>query len=230
MTRVPVIAIDGPVAAGKSTVAQLLARRLGFFYLDSGLLYRVLTLKALQEEVAPEDAVALADLARRLNVSIRPASRRDGRQSDVLLEGKDVSLAIRAPEVDANVSAVSSHAAVRNALIEPQRRAVRPPGSVVAGRDIGTVIFPDADLKIYLEADAEERARRRLLQQGAWSEAGLTRTLQQIQERDRLDSTRAVAPLQQATDALVIDTDDVAPQQVVARIVEVFEARRSANA
>lgn len=228
--RPPIIAIDGPVAAGKSTVAQLLARRLGYFYLDTGLLYRALTVKALSAGVRPDDAVALAELARALKVTVRPPSRRDGRLCDVRLDGRDISLAIRSPEVERRVSPVSAHPEVREALIPIQRDAVRLPGTVVAGRDIGTVIFPDADLKIYLDADPEERARRRLKQQGAWSEAGLVQTLRKIQERDRLDSTRAAAPLQRAADALVIDTDDYTPEQVVQQIVEVFEARRSGDA
>jgi cytidylate kinase len=225
-----VIAIDGPVASGKSTVAQLLARRLGFFYLDTGLLYRALTWAALQRGVDPADGPALAELATRLRVTIKPASVRDGRQNDVSVGGRDVSLAIRSPRIDANVSAVSAHPEVRAALIEIQRRAARLPGTVVAGRDIGTVIFPDADLKIFLEANPEERARRRLSQRGAWSEAGLAGTLRQIRERDHLDATRATAPLLKAPDALTIDTDDVRPDQVVEQIVEVYEARVTADA
>ena len=228
--RAPVIAIDGPVAAGKSTVAQILARQLGFFYLDTGLLYRALTVKALRARVSPDDAAALAELARDLKVTIRPPSRPDGRLGDVRLDGHDITQALRSIEVEQAVSAVSAHPEVREALIPLQRGAVRLPGTVVAGRDIGTVIFPDADLKIYLDADPEERARRRLKQQGAWSEAGLVQTLRKIQERDRLDSTRAAAPLQRAPDALVIDTDDYTPEQVVQQIVEVFEARRSGDA
>jgi cytidylate kinase len=221
----PVIAIDGPVAAGKSTVGQLLARRLGYFYLDTGVLYRALTWQALRRGIAPEDGQRLASLARDLKVAIRAPSRADGRQCVVIVDGRDVSLAIRSPKVDASVSAVSAHPEVRDALVDAQRRAARLPGTVVAGRDIGTVIFPDADLKIYLEANPEERARRRLVQQGGWSEAGLVQTLRRIQERDRMDSTRAVAPLQRAADALVIDTDDVDPEQVVRQILEVYEAR-----
>jgi cytidylate kinase len=221
----PVIAIDGPVASGKSTVAQLLAQRLGYFYLDTGLLYRALTWKSLRAGVAPDDAERLAALARELDVNIRPPRLKDGRQGEVFVEGLNVTAALRSPEVEANVSRVSAHPAVREALIEPQRRAVRQPGTVVAGRDIGTVIFPDADIKIYLEAAPEERARRRLRQQGGWSESGLVETLRKIQERDRVDSTRSVAPLQVPSDALVIDTDDLGPEQVVRRIVEVYEAR-----
>jgi cytidylate kinase len=223
--RPPVIAIDGPVAAGKSTVAQLLAQRLGYFYLDTGLLYRALTWKALQEKIDLTDGERLADLARSLDVSIKPPVVKDGRQNDVYVNGRNVTSALRSPRVDASVSTVSAHATVRDALIEPQRRAVQLPGTVVAGRDIGTVIFPDADIKIYLEASPEERARRRLLQQGGWSEAGLVETLRRNEERDRHDSTRAIAPLQIPSDALVVDTEDFSPDQVVLRIVEVYEAR-----
>jgi cytidylate kinase len=228
--RGTVIAIDGPVGAGKSTVAQLLATRLGYFYLDTGLLYRALTWKALEQQIDISDADALAKLAGSLNVTIKPPSVNDGRLNDVRMNGQDVSLALSSPAVDVNVSAVSAHPSVRAALIEPQRRALRLPGTVVAGRDIGTVIFPDADVKIYLDANLEERARRRLSQRGAWSEAGLVQTLEQIRERDRVDSTRAVAPLQASPDALVIDTDDISPQQVVQRIMEVLDARRGINA
>src|SRR5439155_9958133 len=195
VTRPSVIAIDGPVAAGKSTVAQLLARRLGYFFLDTGVLYRALTLKALQHKVDPADSESLVELARNLYVTIKPPSVQDGRQNDVVLDGRDISLAIRSPLVDAAVSAVAAQPAVREALIDLQRRAARFPGTVVAGRDIGTVIFPDADIKIFLDANPEERARRRLGQRGAWSECVLVDALRQIQERDRLDATRAAAPL-----------------------------------
>src|SRR5439155_26647252 len=163
---------------------QRLARRLGYFFLDTGLLYRALTLKALQRKVDLSNVPALVELARQLTVTIRPPSVHDGRQNDVLLDGRDVSLAIRLPLVDASVSTVSALAPVRDALVELQRRAARLPGTVVAGRDIGTVIFPDADVKIFLEANPEERARRRLVQRGAWSESGLVEMLRQIQERD----------------------------------------------
>lgn len=228
--RAPVIAIDGPVASGKSTVGQLLARKLGYFYLDTGLLYRALTLKALSARVSPEDQAALASLARELRISMSAPSRADGRPCDVRLDGRDVTALLRSPEVEQHVSAVSAHRAVREALVAVQRNAVRLPGTVVAGRDIGTVIFPDADLKIYLEADPEERARRRMRQQGSWSEAGLVAMLRKIQERDRVDSTREVAPLVRAPDALIIDTDEYTPDQVVHQIAEVFEARRSGDA
>jgi cytidylate kinase len=229
MSRPPVIAIDGPVAAGKTTVAQMLAKELKFFYLDTGVLYRALTWKALTLKVDPRDEKALAETVKNLSVRISPSTV-EGRPDSVWVDGRDVSLELRAPAVDAYVSAVSAHPLVREALVELQRNAVQPPGTVVAGRDIGTVIFPDADLKIYLDANAEERARRRLLQQGGWSESGLVETRRRLEERDRRDATRAVAPLQRAPDALVIDTDDIGPRQVVNRIIEVFDARRGINA
>jgi cytidylate kinase len=223
--RPPVITIDGPVASGKSTVGQMLARRLGFFYLDTGLLYRALTWRALQHGIGPDDEPALAAAARSLNVTFRPRTLQDGRQHDVYVDGREVTAALRSPEVEAQVSAVSAHPAVRQELVDVQRRAVHLPGTVVAGRDMGTVIFPDAELKIYLDAAPEERARRRLLQQGAWSESGLVETIRRIQERDQQDSTRAAAPLQVPPEAVIIDTDDVSPEQVVQRILDVFEAR-----
>jgi cytidylate kinase len=228
--RPPVIAIDGPVAAGKSTIARLLARRLGYFYLDTGLLYRALTWKALQQRVDLADGEALAALAGTLEVSIRPPSAGGSALHEVFVDGRNLSAALRSQEVEANVSAVSAHPAVRQALIDLQRAAVRPPGTIVAGRDIGTVIFPDADFKVYLEANPEERARRRLLERGARSEAGLVETLREIQERDRRDSTRVVAPLRRPPGALVIDTDEVPPERVVQRILEVYDARRAADA
>jgi len=230
VSRPPVIAIDGPVAAGKSTIARLLARRLGYFCLDTGLLYRALTWKALEERVDLADSEALASLARDFNVRLSPPSVNDGRLNDVVVDGRNVSTALRSPEVEANVSTVSAYPAVRAALVELQRAAVRAPGTIVAGRDIGTVIFPDADFKVYLEANPEERARRRLLERGARSEAGLVETLREIQERDRLDSTRAAAPLRRPLDALVIDTDEVPLERVVQRIIEVYEARRASDA
>jgi cytidylate kinase len=230
VNRPPVITIDGPVASGKSTVGQMLARRLGYFYLDTGLLYRALTWRALQRGIAPDDEPALAAAASTLNVTFRPPSVKDGRQNDVYVDGREVTAALRSPEVEAQVSSVAAHPAVRQALIDVQRRAVHLPGTVVAGRDMGTVIFPDADVKIYLDAAPEERARRRLLQQGAWSESGLVETIRQIQDRDRKDSTRATAPLQVPPDAMVIDTDDVSPEQVVQRILEVWEARGGGEA
>lgn len=230
MKAAPVIAIDGPVASGKSTVAQLLARRLGYFYLDTGLLYRAVTWAAIQQGLEPTDGPRLAALAGQINISIKPPTVKDGRQNDVYVDGRDVTTALRSPQVEATVSVVSAQPEVRAALVDVQRRAVRLPGTVVAGRDIGTVIFPDADVKIFLEAAPEERARRRLLQQGAWSESGLVDTLRKLQERDRIDSTRATAPLQAPPDSLTIDTDEVSPEHVVQRILEVWEARGGGDA
>ncbi|MCC7104812.1 MAG: (d)CMP kinase [Chloroflexi bacterium] len=225
MTGVPVIALDGPAASGKTTVGQMVARQLGFLCLDTGIIYRALTWRALREGLAIDDADALARLAEELPIVIRPASVADGRQEDVLVGGRDVSLAVRSPVVDASVSAVSAHRAVRTALVDVQRRVARPPGTVVVGRDIGTVIFPDAMLKVFLVADPRERARRRLVQRGIVDPARLEAEMQAVLHRDDLDASRAAAPLTKAADAVEIDTTTMTPDEVVERILALFHER-----
>ena len=225
MIRPVVIGIDGPAGAGKSTVGKRLADRLGYFYFDTGVLYRAAALQALAKGVDPRDEPGLARLVAELDVRVQPASVEDGRQSDVLLDGVDVSGAIRSPAVDAIVSPVAASAAVRAGLIEAQRQQVRPPGTVIVGRDIGTVVCPDADVKVFLEASAEERARRRLRQAGE-SAPGFAAVLAGIAERDRLDSTRSLAPLARAEDATVVQTDGLSVEQVVERIRSLLDGRR----
>ena len=166
MSKPIVLAIDGPAGAGKSTVAERLAGELGFFYFDTGVLYRAVALRALALGIAPEDEQALARLVDGIDIQVRPASVLDGRQIDVILEGRDVSHEIRTPAVDAIVSRVAASPAVRDGLIDLQRRQIQGAGTILAGRDIGTVVCPDADLKIYLTASSGERARRRLRQVG----------------------------------------------------------------
>jgi CMP/dCMP kinase len=214
-----VIALDGPAASGKSTVGAGAADALGFFYLDTGLLYRALTWAALQRGVALDDAAALADLAWRLSLVVSPPPAA-GQPATVRVDGQDVSDAIHGPAVDAAVSPVSAHALVRDALRAAQRAAIRPPGTILAGRDIGTVVAPDAQLKVWLAASPQERARRRARQTGAEPAA----VLAGIAERDRLDRDRAVAPMRPAADAVVIDTDRLAPDQVIRQVVDL--ARR----
>jgi cytidylate kinase len=217
------IAIDGPSAAGKTTVGTMVAERLHAAFLDTGVLYRVLTLCGLEQGVAPEDEAALAEMARTLDVEVRRPSVDDGRLVDVILDGRDVTWEIRSPEVDAHVSQVASHPNVRKALIPAQRRAAESTSAVVVGRDIGTVILPDAQVKIYLDATALERARRRAHQIGP--DASLEEVTRAILRRDELDSSRSTAPLERAPDALVVETDGVTVEEVVDRIVEVVRER-----
>jgi cytidylate kinase len=225
MSQPFVIALDGPAASGKTTVAAGAAARLGFFAFDTGVLYRALTWLALHAGVDPKDEAALVELARTWQVQVGPASRNDGRQADVRLNGQDVSTAIRAPQVDVNVSVVSAFPAVRTALRATQRSAVQPPGTILVGRDIGTVIVPDAPLKIWLAASPEQRARRRADQTGA----PYAEVLGQMRARDRIDESRAVAPMRPADDAVVIDTDALSADQVVERVVALAEERSRAR-
>lgn len=218
------IAIDGPAAAGKSTVASLVADRLGAVVFDTGILYRAVTLAAVEDNVDPDDEERLAKIAGAIDVEVRPPSVDDGRAADIWFRGRDVTWQLRSPEVDQILSVVSALPAVREALLEPQRRIGRSGRVVVVGRDIGTVVLPDADLKIYLEASPEERARRRHKEM---EEAGRGQPYEEVLEalvrRDRLDSERALAPLMPADDAIVIDSDNVPATEVAEQIIRAFE-------
>ncbi len=215
------LALDGPAASGKSTVGLSAAERLGFFYFDTGVLYRALTWIVLQHGLDVNGGGAVAELARSVCFEVRRPSVADGRQADVLADGQDVTWDIRRPEVDANVSVVSAYPAVRDAMRGPQRDAILAPGTILAGRDIGTVIAPDANLKVWLHASAEERARRRSEQTGEPYEQVLAKMI----ARDRIDSSRAVAPARPAADAVLVETDGVPAEQVVNRIVGLAEER-----
>lgn len=211
-----VIAIDGPAASGKSTLAELLAKRLGFFYFDTGVMYRAATLAALRDLMGVENEEAVTRLTERTCIDVQPASRDDGRVMDVLLNGEDVTWQIRSTEVEQHVSKVSAYAGVRQALTEQQRQIGLRGNMVMAGRDIGTVVFPDARIKIYLDASAEERAHRRyceLLARGV--DQSYERILSSIIRRDLIDSTRKHAPLKAAADALIINTDCKTIEQVL---------------
>jgi cytidylate kinase len=221
-SRPVVIALDGPAGVGKSTVGERVGAALGYFYFDTGILYRAVALRALDEGSDPSDEAALARLVRDLDVAVRPPSRDDGRQCDVILDGRDVSHAIRTPAVDAIVSLVAASPAVRAGLIDVQRRQVQGAGSILAGRDIGTVVCPDADLKVFLQASPRERARRRVRQRGG-DDADLGREQGAIEERDRLDSTRSLAPLTRAEDAVEIDTEGRGVDEVVAAVIAALE-------
>ena len=222
ITKPFILAIDGPAGAGKSTTARAVATRLGFAYLDSGALYRCVALAALERRVSPEDDEAMGALARSLSVRQTP----DGR---FLLDGADVSGRIRTAEVSQAASRASACPSVRRALVDIQRGAVLAPGTVAEGRDIGTVIFPDADLKVFLDAAAPERAKRRALEMEAptASAATIARVEREMAERDLRDRTRAVAPLAKADDALLMDTTRLAPDEVVDRIVAAVAERQN---
>ncbi|MCC7372096.1 MAG: (d)CMP kinase [Chloroflexi bacterium] len=219
-----VLAIDGPAGAGKSTVAELLANELGYFYFDTGALYRAVSVRCLEEGVDLSDETRLGQLVGEIDIQVRPASVEDGRQIDVLLHGRDISHAIRTPEVDAVVSRVAASPAVRAGLIDLQRRQVQGVGTILAGRDIGTVVCPDADLKIYLTASPAERAHRRLVQVGGAPDR-LGEMEAAIVERDRKDASRAIAPMVKADDAVEIDSDGKSIEQVVRLIRELLTER-----
>ena len=222
MSKVPsVVALDGPAGAGKSTTARGVARRLGWSYLDTGALYRCVALQALEQGVALDDGAALAGLAASLDVRFGA-----GADTRVLLGARDVTVAIRTPELSQAASKVSAIPAVRAALVDLQRRSARPPGTVAEGRDMGTVIFPDAPLKVFLDADIDERARRRTADlRGVGRGESLDDVRSQMSERDARDSGRAVAPLKAAPDALVLDTTHLALDEVIERIVAEAHAR-----
>lgn len=208
MTFINLIAIDGPAASGKSTLAELIANKLNYFFFDTGVMYRAVTLAALEQVKDLDDEEKVTDLANRIQIDVQPASVQDGRVMDILVDGKDVTWQIRTPEVDQMVSKVSAYAGVRKAMTDQQRRIGERGNMVMVGRDIGTVVFPDAKYKIYLEASPEERARRRFVEvQKRGESTSYEDILASIRKRDALDSSREVAPLKPADDAHVIDSD-----------------------
>ncbi len=217
MTEPLIIAIDGPAGAGKSTVAQMLAQRLGLACVDSGATYRAAALKVLDSGVALEDEEGIVRVVGSAEIHFVPRLP----QPQVLLDGKDVTTEIRALEVTQAASRVSQLPAVRRKLIALQRSLLKPPGVVMEGRDIGTVVFPGAPLKIFLKADPEERARRRVEQneqQGRPS--SMEKILTEISSRDRQDAERQASPLVAAEDAAVIDATLLTAEEVVKKILE----------
>jgi len=214
-----IIAIDGPAASGKSTIGRRLADALGYLFFDTGIMYRAVTWGALQRSIPIQDEAAVTTLAESAQIDIRPASQEDGRANDVLLDGVDITWETRRPEVDANVSPVSAYRGVRLALSAQQRRIGLRGRVVMVGRDIGTVVLPEADLKIYLDASAKERARRRykeIIDRG--ETADYEEILAGVRMRDEIDSSRAVSPLRPADDAILLNSDKLNADEVFARV------------
>ena len=216
------VAIDGPSGAGKSTVGHALAQRIGANFVDTGLMYRALTLAALERGIDLEDGAALAALAETCPIEIERAGPEQGdRLETVLLDGRDVTVDVRGPRIDRAVSAVSRHAEVREAMLPVQRAAAFRGDVVMVGRDIGTVVLPDATLKVYLTTSADVRAARRAAEMGMPERTD--EYLDEIRRRDMVDSERAVAPLRIPADALVLDTGELGVDACVEAIVERLE-------
>ena len=214
-----IIAIDGPAASGKSTLGRRLADSLGYLFFDTGVMYRAVTWGALQRSLDIADEKAVTTLAETAQIDVRPPSQDDGRACDVLLEGTDITWETRRPDVEANVSPVSAYRGVRQALASQQRRIGLRGKVVMVGRDIGTVVLPEADLKIYLDASAEERAVRRykeIIQRG--DQADYEQILEGVRKRDEIDSTRAFSPLRAADDAVIIDSDKLDADEVFLKV------------
>jgi cytidylate kinase len=215
-----IIAIDGPAASGKSTLGLSLANALGYLFFDTGIMYRAITWLALRLDIDLNDEAKVTALAEQTQIDIGPASKADGRVNDILIAEQDITWETRLPEVEANVSVVSTHRGVRVALSQQQRRIGQRGKVVMVGRDIGTVVLPEADLKIYLDASAEERAKRRygeIIARGG--KADYDEILGKVIERDHIDSTRDVAPLKAADDAIVLDSDQLNADEVLEKVM-----------
>ncbi|MGH8443031.1 MAG: (d)CMP kinase [Nevskiaceae bacterium] len=227
MSAVPVIAIDGPSGVGKGTVARAVARRLGWHFLDSGSLYRILALSADKAGIAGTDEAAVAAIAPRLNITF---DVQDDEYERIIVDGDDLGARVRTETTGQLASVIAVHPRVRAALMERQRAFRNPPGLVADGRDMGTVVFPDAGLKIFLDASADERARRRMIQlRKAGIEANIAALREEIRERDVRDRSRTVSPLKPANDAVTIDTTELSIERVLAHVEQLIEARAYAR-
>ncbi|HDN79071.1 MAG: (d)CMP kinase [Chloroflexi bacterium] len=218
------IAIDGPAASGKSTLGEKIAGELGYTFFDTGVMYRAVTLIALKRGIPIEDEEAIAALAEELDIDVTAPTVDDGRQYTVYVDGEDVTWEIRHPDVDRAVSPVSAYPKVRKALTPKQRRIGLRGKIVMVGRDIGTVVLPEADVKIYLDASLEERARRRwreLLERGR--EVAYEEVLEIMRRRDHIDSSRDVAPLRPAEDAIIIDTTNLSIEEVFRKVMDLIK-------
>lgn len=214
------IAIDGPAGAGKSTAARMVADRLGYLYLDTGAMYRAATWLVVNKGIPLDDCAAVAQAVKEATIELK-AGQSDGRKMQVFVNGCDVTAEIRSQEISRLVSPVSAISAVRRHLVKQQREAAKNAGIVLDGRDIGTVVLPDADVKIFLTASPEVRAGRRLAElQAAGAKVDFDTILKEIVERDRYDTNRKIAPLRMAEDSVLILTDNMTPEEVVSHIVK----------
>lgn len=218
------IAIDGPAGSGKSTLGALLANALEYLYFDTGVMYRAVTLAAIKKDLDMTDEGAIGELAHKVRIDVRPPTVDDGRDYDVLLDGEDVTWEIRGDAVNNYVSPVSTYAEVREAMTAQQRRIAQENDVVMVGRDIGTVVMPEAELKIFLDASVEVRAHRRyqeMLERGDHSD--FDSVLRSLKNRDQIDSNRKIAPLKPAEDAIVIKADCMGIQQVLNKVKELID-------
>lgn len=222
-TRKLVIAIDGPAGSGKSTIAARLAKKLGYVNLESGAMYRALALKALEHGVSLDDSEALRQLAAATVIQLEPQP--EGNR--VLLDGRDVSQRIREGDVTLAASRVSVHPPVREIMVSRQREMGASAGVVMEGRDIGTAVFPNADVKVFLDADARIRAERRVAQNGTHTHEEARRIIEDLVDRDQRDRTRSVSPLVPAVDAVILDSTNLSIDDVVSRIVRLVCQRLS---
>lgn len=224
------ITLDGPAASGKSTLGERLANSLHFMYLDTGVMYRAVTLAVLKKNIDVNDENMVTRVAEEMDLDIQPASIKDGRSNDVILDGNDVTWEIRLPDVEAHVSQVSVYKGVRVAMTKKQREIGNRGGIVMVGRDIGTVVLPDAEIKLYLDASVEERARRRyleLIHRG--KQASYEHVLADLQRRDKIDSSRTIAPLKPAKDAIMVDSDQMNAEEVFQFIFNLINGKKAIN-
>ncbi len=229
--QISLIAIDGPAASGKSTVGRLLAERLSFLYLDTGCMYRAVTWAALQQGIDVADETAVTQLARDMEMEIFPAKGEDdGRHYTVYIDGQDITWGLRTPAVDASVSQVSSYLGVRQEMVKRQRAFGQRGAVVMVGRDIGTVVMPDAPLKLFITASAEERARRRTRDRSNQGHtADYDDILADVQRRDKIDSNREHSPLRPAADAIRIDSTAQPPAAIVDAILQMIQEPVNGN-
>jgi cytidylate kinase len=222
------ITLDGPAASGKSTLGVRLAESLDFMYLDTGVMYRAVTLAALKKNVDVNDEGLVTKVAEEMDLDIHPATIDDGRSNDVILEQEDVTWEIRLPDVEAHVSQVSAYKGVRVAMTKKQREIGNRGGIVMVGRDIGTVVLPDAEIKLYLDASVEERAKRRYLELiNRGKQAYYESVLDDLKRRDKIDSSRVIAPLRPADDAIMIDSDHMDAEEVFQFIFNLLKEKKN---